>query len=240
MTNTRERILDTALELFNRHGERNVTTNHIAEAMGISPGNLYYHFRNKTGIVFELFLRYEQLVAGFLQVPDRPLTWQDKVGYLEAILQSMWETRFFHRDLAHLLNQDDELRRRYGLFVRKSLDQGLAVYRGLRAAGLIEADDEALQALLINTWVLVVNWTGFVHGLLSSDQRDDDSEKRLLGQGIYQVVCLEAPYLRGDALAHLDAVKARYQAGGAGTLDLLFAPADSQGEKNSAMRASSQ
>jgi len=34
MTDTKTRILDTALNLFNRAGERNVTTNHIAEGLG--------------------------------------------------------------------------------------------------------------------------------------------------------------------------------------------------------------
>ena len=73
MTSTKERILATSLELFNRLGERNVTTNHIAEALGISPGNLYYHFRNKGDIVFALFERYQATVEAFLQVPpDRP------------------------------------------------------------------------------------------------------------------------------------------------------------------------
>lgn len=227
MTSTRERILDTSLSLFNLHGERNVTTNHIAEALGISPGNLYYHFRNKTEIVFELFGRYEQIVAGFLAVPDgRPLTWEDKIGYFEAILQSMWGARFLHRDLGHLLNQDVRLRERYSMFVRQNLDRGLLVYQGLRGAGLVEVDDEAMRALLVNTWVLAVSWASFVQSLVPPEQQSEALDRTLVQQGIYQIVCLEAPYLRGEAATRLEEIKARYRSGSGDTLDLLFAPAN--------------
>ena len=47
---TKDKIIHTSIELFNRHGERAITTNHIASHMGISPGNLYYHFKNKEDI----------------------------------------------------------------------------------------------------------------------------------------------------------------------------------------------
>ena len=223
MTSTRDRILDTSLALFNQHGERNVTTNHIAEALGISPGNLYYHFRNKAEIVFELFERYEQIVAGFLSVPDgRPLTWEDKIGYFEAILESMWGARFFHRDLGHLLNQDTRLRERYGDFVRQSLDRGLRVYEGLRAAALVDVDDESMRALLVNTWVLAASWASFVQSLVPPERQNEALDRTLLRQGIYQIICLEAPYLRGEAAAHLEEMKARYRVGSGDTLGLLF------------------
>ena len=49
--NTKERIIATAIDLFNLHGTKAISTNHIAKEMGISPGNLYYHFRSKNDII---------------------------------------------------------------------------------------------------------------------------------------------------------------------------------------------
>ena len=52
---TAERILETTLSLFNRFGELNVTTTLIASQMGISPGNLYYHFPTKEELINVLY-----------------------------------------------------------------------------------------------------------------------------------------------------------------------------------------
>lgn len=72
---TRDRILEKALILFNEKGTAAVTTNHIASAMGISPGNLYYHFRNREEIIQNIFSvmevesrdGLERIVASFIK-----------------------------------------------------------------------------------------------------------------------------------------------------------------------------
>lgn len=54
---TKDKILETALELFNTSNTQAATTNHIAAAMGISPGNLHYHYKNREEIIFSLYER---------------------------------------------------------------------------------------------------------------------------------------------------------------------------------------
>ena len=53
------RIVEGALELLNRADGGAVTTNHIAAHLGMSPGNLYYHFRNREEIVRAIFPRID-------------------------------------------------------------------------------------------------------------------------------------------------------------------------------------
>ena len=220
---TRDRILLTSLELFNERGERNVTTNHIAQALGMSPGNLYYHFNNKGEIIFELFLRYETEMAQLLDVPrDRAMTWQDKMGYFEAIFRSLWEYRFLHRDLEQLFAEVPPLRARYSVFAGASMQQARAIYKGMIDAGLIVASDEQVDALVLNLWVLATSWTGFLHTTAAHTGDARLLSETMLRYGIYQIICLEEPYVRGDALQHLPEIKSRYRAAGAaGPLEMI-------------------
>src|SRR3990167_7442633 len=189
---TRERIIQGSLELFNAQGERSVTTNHIAAHLGISPGNLYYYFRNKQAIIAELFGQYEQRVDQFLRVPaGRALTVEDKTFYLEALLAAMWHYRFLHRDLEHLLESDSGLAQGYRLFAQRCLAQAQDVYQGFVEAGILLMNSAQVEALTLNSWIILTSWVRFLcttfgsHGDLSQD---------MLRRGIYQVLTLEGGY----------------------------------------------
>ncbi len=110
---TKDKIVKVSLELFNEHGAQTVTTNHIAAHMGISPGNLYYHFRNKEDIVNSIFTQYaEQMDSLFcfesnMDMPEVIAT------FARQIVDGMWRFRFFFSSMPLLLQKDEKLRERY-------------------------------------------------------------------------------------------------------------------------------
>ena len=78
---TVDRILDTAARFFDERGYRGTTTNHVAEAAGVSVGSLYQYFPNKDALLTALALRHlddalpalTELAARFTEDPvDTP------------------------------------------------------------------------------------------------------------------------------------------------------------------------
>jgi AcrR family transcriptional regulator len=192
---TRDRILSAALELFNQQGERKVTTNHIAAHLEMSPGNLYYHFKNKQEIIFELFLNYEEYVDNNLNVPaDRKLTVEDKLSYLQKVFHGLWAYRFIHRDMEHLVLAEEQLHGRYRKFFRRCQQKTQAIYEGLRDANIIEIEQRDLEGLALNTWIVVTSWFSFLQCNLLSNPEENVTLDMLKG-GIYQIFQLERPYL---------------------------------------------
>jgi AcrR family transcriptional regulator len=157
----RERILDAALALFNDAGTAPISTNHIAAAAGVSPGNLYYHFRNKEQIVQALFERlfgtYERVFA----LPrDRSPTLADLRSLVHVNFEVLWDYRFAYRELAALLRRDDALRERW-LEVRQ---RGYNGFRDLVAAfvtaGVVAAppDTADIDRLADLCWLISEFW----------------------------------------------------------------------------------
>ncbi|WP_394560305.1 TetR/AcrR family transcriptional regulator [Aquipseudomonas alcaligenes] len=204
---TRERIVEASLELFNAQGERSVTTNHIAAHLGMSPGNLYYHFRNKQVIIAELFAEYESRVDAFLRPPEgRALTVADKTFYLEALLAAMWHYRFLHRDLEHLLETDVELAERYRAFAHRCLQGASNIYQGFVDAGILIMSPAQIEALTLNSWIILTSWVRFLCTVRSNP---GDLSEELMRRGIYQVLALEGGYATEVARPEVEALYQR-------------------------------
>ncbi|SFR47045.1 transcriptional regulator, TetR family [Marinobacter gudaonensis] len=209
---TRDKILLASLDLFNDRGERNVTTNHIAAHLAISPGNLYYHFRNKSDIIYEIFLEYEKLVDFYLDIPeDRAMTLDDMTFYLESVFDGLWSYRFFHRDLEYLLDSDQRLREDYREFTNRCLAAISRIFEKLAEAGIIEPQEEDLRsAMSLNVWLVITNWMAFLKTAHAAEEPASLSLTELK-QGIYQVLTLELPYLTPAYRAQVLALREKYR-----------------------------
>ena len=65
---TKDKIINTAIKLFNQHGTETISTNHIAKKTGISPGNLYYHFRNKNDIMISILNKFNMELKAMFNI----------------------------------------------------------------------------------------------------------------------------------------------------------------------------
>ena len=196
---TKDRILQISLQLFNERGERTVTTNHIAAEMNISPGNLYYHFRNKQEIIKELMEQYQQETLNLLALPDdRAVNANDKIRYFQVLSSQMWDYRFLHRDVYHLVENNDDFRKIYPRFAGKVMQQGQNIYQAFVDAGLMQMTPSEIEALIINLWIVLTNWTNFLYmsGHISDNNR---LEEKWVWQALRQMVFLEGPYLMGES-----------------------------------------
>ncbi|HBJ4862475.1 TPA: TetR/AcrR family transcriptional regulator, partial [Acinetobacter baumannii] len=197
----KDRILQISLQLFNERGERSVTTNHIAAELGISPGNLYYHFRNKHEIIKELMHQYQVETLEMLSLPeDRPLTTNDKINYFQVLSGQLWNYRFIHRDVYHLVESNEDFKKIYPRFAGQVMQQGQRIYQAFVDAGLMKMTPSEIEALIINLWIVLTNWTNFLY--MSGHISDNNHlEEKWVWQALRQMVFLEGPYLMGESRA---------------------------------------
>ena len=205
---TRERILDISLAMFNERGEPNVTTNHIADELEISPGNLYYHFRNKEDIVEHLFARYEEKIDRVMVAPDERLpNLEDIWLQLHVAFETMWEFRFVYRDLVDITSRNRKLRMHFARILKRATENATAVLKGLTEAEIMRASRAEIEATASNVILIATFWLSFntVRGGATEKSPED------LTQGIFQVMMLIAPFLRDAERLHLNTLADAYR-----------------------------
>ena len=201
---TRERILETALKLFNNFGEPNVTTTVIADEMEISPGNLYYHFHSKDEIVNALFADYEKEIEPLLTAPgSRPQGTEDIWLFLHLLFETIWKFRFFYRDINDLLTRNRLVETHFQRILEHKENTAVTVCEGLAASGTLTATAGEIRALATNMSVVATFWLSFEHARRPRGEPD-------IGRGVYQVMSLAAPYLQGEARRLLEKLSGEY------------------------------
>ena len=210
---TRERILKVSLELFNHQGEANVTTGHIADELNISPGNLYYHFRNKDEIIHHLFAEFEKAMdLAPSDVSDAAGAMEDMWLYLHLMFERIWAYRFLYRNLDDLLTRDSKLKSHFNIVIGHKRDAMISLCRALVDEKALKANDAEIRALAENVLVVATYWLNYEHlrtRVTNKHAAEPDPEQHL-SRGVYQVMSLVSPFLLGAAKQHLQHLMEKY------------------------------
>jgi AcrR family transcriptional regulator len=158
---TATRILEGALELLNRSDGAAVTTNHIAAHLRMSPGNLYYHFRNREEIVRAIFPRIvaEALAATAPPAGSQLTAREFGERHLQGV-RTLWRYRFFFRDLNQLIARDPRLAEDYREYQRRLQARYRGIFERLMADGSMRGPEPAedLDRLVADSMVIWANW----------------------------------------------------------------------------------
>ena len=111
-----------------------------------------------------------------------------------------------YRNLDDLLARNRRLASHFNRIVDRKLAAIAALCDDLVAAGAMRATPEEIRALARNVLVVATYWLNFQ----SIRRRRENLSADDLGEGAYQVLSLVAPYLRGEARAHLEALGRHY------------------------------
>ncbi len=185
---TRDRILECALQLFNQKGEPNVSTMEIANEMGISPGNLYYHFHGKEPLVLGLFECFQQELRPLLEPPaDAELAPEDYWLFLHLIVERLAHYRFLFQDLSNLAGRLPKLAKGIRNLLNALKRTLASLLAHLKAQGFLVSETQALGQLVEQITLTL---------LFSLDYQrilGREGEVRLV---VYSIMMLVAPHLQ--------------------------------------------
>lgn len=196
---TRTKILAAAVQLFNHEGTGQVSTNHIAKEAGISPGNLYYHYRNKTEIIRaildQMYTRWDEV---WTFAENQEVTLEGFLGKLRLNYALLWQYRFFYREAIVLLSMDDQLKTRHIQMTEQRFADQASFAQQIQAAGILSAmeEPEQLKRLLAACWMIANNWLGFV------EMNGEEVTEQQMDEGIAVLMTVLRPYLNKGAMHH--------------------------------------
>ena len=176
---TKDKIIATAIDLFNIHGTKAISTNHIAKEMGISPGNLYYHFRSKNDIIRSISDNFSNELGSALKIQLDTIS--DFSSNLTSLFNRFFKIQqsyqFLFLEGVHLTKQDSRLLDNY-TNLRSLIKKGyhellsnLVKIKIMKRQSLNIIDD-----LLDTQWIIMWYWIN--HTILDRNTYDDFQIKK--------------------------------------------------------------
>jgi AcrR family transcriptional regulator len=152
--NTRGKILDRALKMFNERGIEYVGLRELAGELDIHVGNITYYFPTKDDLVFQLSLELTKKNEATIVVSEH-VTMLSFLEMLFQVFQNHMEFRCLFLSFVHLMEQNKlmaESYRKTQTHRRFTIKSNIAA---LAAAGYLNVNDDVELDVLVSTIALI-------------------------------------------------------------------------------------
>lgn len=187
---TSDLIIEGSIELFNQSGVSDVTTNHIASHLEISPGNLYYYFANKEAIIRAIFAQIRTQVETLWAEPDKPVLIL-LTDYVNVVFNIIFGYRFFFSELTLILRRDMTLRADYVQLQSRFKEELAQLFLKLNDAGVLIGLEEPGKRMVLadSVWIVTIYWHCYLE--TAPDKNQTGPSRELLNH----IVFLLTPYI---------------------------------------------
>jgi len=198
----KEKIIEASIELFNEMGTHRVTTNHVIDKLGISPGTFYYHFKNKEEIIRRIFDRITAEFGGLFAESKPETDVQESVSVIRSIYRLYYKYRFFYYDISMLLDRDEELAAKYRENYKLKIANIRELTFSLEKKGVLKkfGSDEEREYYIDNQWILNDYWLSF------RKATGDLNESEIIDSGVKSYIAYLKPYLTDAAKTEMGKV----------------------------------
>ena len=214
---TAERILEVTLDLFNRFGEPNVSTTLISAELGISPGNLYYHYPAKDELINALFNRYDKSLSELLGAVGNVRNVEDAWLFFHMLFELIWQHRFLYRDLNDLLSKNRKLETHFQHVLEQKTQAMVGLLGGLQASGALTMQVREAVPTANAMVVLLSYWLSYEYVRDPRNALEPERAGEALMRGAFHVLGLLLPYLEPGSRDHLFQLAGKYQPQAGGT-----------------------
>lgn len=156
---TKERILQESLDQFNSLGVEDITTRHIAKALGMSQGNLHYHFPTKNVLILVLFEHFKEAFQGASHFnKENGLSKEQLVATLKESFGIMHQYRFFFKDNEVVWRKRPEIKDATIALLNEKRSHVLDLIQHLKAVDAFREDMHDEQAsFLADQFIFVIS-----------------------------------------------------------------------------------
>jgi len=155
--NTKQKILDRALEMFNERGIEYVGLRELAGILDMRVSNITYYFPTKDDLVFEISQELTRKNSEII-IEDSAITMSSFLNMLAQVFEHHYQFRGLLRSFVHIMTQNKAVLASYKKTQTTRKNTLASNIQALAAGGYLKVENEEKLKFFVSTLVIITRY----------------------------------------------------------------------------------